>query len=286
MKNFNQYLIIVFTACIIFAGCKEQNMMEMEHYIKQVFLVGSGEEGDLLVRNVSLSEKESYISTAVCISGSLAPEQDVHIVLEEDKTGIDNYNQKYKAEKDVKYQTLPSENYEITNKEPIIKAGEVQAIVSIRINPQGLHCDSLYAIPLKIKSCNEYPLAEPDGIVLLGVSTYNLYSGSYNYNGEKDGIAFNLLRTATAVDSNTIRIYNSGNEILDNVKNEGVKISINTDNSLTIQGWDKMKVISGEGTYTPENKTYSFNFTYEDTDNILHTVSGTLTPATDTLINE
>lgn len=39
---------------MLFTSCKEQHMLEMEHYIKQVFLIGSGEEGKLLLRKVDL----------------------------------------------------------------------------------------------------------------------------------------------------------------------------------------------------------------------------------------
>lgn len=271
--------LLIITSSIVLTSCNEQHMQEMEHYIKQVFLVGSGEEGGLLTRNVSFAKKEEELTTAVCISGSLTPEQDVHVTLEEAPSGIDIYNQKYKSENDVKYQVLPADNYEIPSFDVVIKAGETRTIVPVKVKPKGLHCDSLYAIPLKIKSCTEYPVLDPEAVVLVGVSTYNQYSGNYNYDGEKDGTSFSLLRNAVAVDANTIRIYNSGNEVLSSVKDEGLKIHINADNTLTLEGWDKMNVTSGTGTYDPKTKTFSFEFQYTDANEAEHSVTGTLVSA-------
>lgn len=164
----------------------------------------------------------------------------------------------------------------------VVKAGEIDALVPIKVMPEGLHCDSLYAIPLKIKSCAEYPIVNPDDVVLIAISTYNQYAGSYNYVGEKDNIAFSFLRQAVAVDANTIRIYNTGNENLDLVANEGLKIHLNEDNTLTLEGWDKMAVTEGSGTYDPQTKTFSLDFKYKDAGGAEHTVVGTLVSATGT----
>lgn len=276
------FLLQLMILGMLFTSCKEQHMLEMEHYIKQLFLIGSGEEGKLLLRKVDFAESSSEVATTVCVSGSLAPDQDVHVTLEEDASGIASYNQKHKSEKDIKYQLLPAENYEISSMDIVVKAGEIDALVPIKVMPEGLHCDSLYAIPLKIKSCAEYPIVNPDDVVLIAISTYNQYAGSYNYVGEKDNIAFSFLRQAVAVDANTIRIYNTGNENLDLVANEGLKIHLNEDNTLTLEGWDKMAVTEGSGTYDPQTKTFSLDFKYKDAGGAEHTVVGTLVSATGT----
>ena len=71
--------ILYFTCLSLFfvAGCKEQEMLEMEHYIKQVYLVGSGEEGHMLTRKVDFSQAEAEITTSVYVSGSLMPDRDI-----------------------------------------------------------------------------------------------------------------------------------------------------------------------------------------------------------------
>lgn len=274
MKKFILYSM--FFSLFLSTGCQEQDMLEMEHYIKQVYIVGSGEEGHLLSRKVDLSEPEAEISTAVYVSGSLLPDKDVNVELEEDFTAIDEYNKKYKSEKDIQYRPMPQDLYKIESMHVVVPAGNVQSLVPIKINTSGLHCDSLYVIPLKIKSCSEYQVTDPNNTVLVSVSTYNKYSGNYNYEGEKDGVAFSLLRTAVAVNANTIRIYNSGAENIENVDNEGVTFSINDDNSLTIKGWKNIQILEGSGMYNPEGKTFTLDFKYKDSADVEHTVRGEL----------
>lgn len=274
MKKFILYSM--FFSLFLSTGCQEQDMLEMEHYIKQVYIVGSGEEGHLLSRKVDLSEAEAEISTAVYVSGSLLPDKDVDVELEEDFSAVDEYNKKYKSEKDIQYRAMPQDLYKIESMHVVVPAGNAQSLIPIKITTSGLHCDSLYVIPLKIKSCSAYQVTDPNNTVLISVSTYNKYSGNYNYEGEKDGIAFSLLRTAVAVNANTIRIYNSGAENIENVANEGVTFSINEDNSLTITGWENIHILEGSGMYDPEKKTFTVDFKYKDSADVEHTVRGEL----------
>ncbi len=274
MKNLILYSVLFLL--FLSTGCREQDMLEMEHYIKQVYIVGSGEEGHLLSRKVDLTEEEMEITTSIYVSGSLLPDKDVAVELEEDFSAIDEYNKKYKSEKDIQYQAMPHDLYKIESMHVVVSAGNAQSLIPIKIKTVGLACDSLYVIPLKIKSCSEYQLAEPNNTVLISVSTYNKYSGNYNYEGEKDGVAFSLLRTAVAVNANTIRIYNSGTENIANVDNEGVTFSINEDNSLTVKGWKNIDVLEGSGMYDPEEKTFTVDFRYKDDMGGEHTVTGKL----------
>jgi hypothetical protein len=270
---------ILYFACLslfFVVGCREQDMLEMEHYIKQVYLVGSGEEGHMLTRKVNFAQAEVDITTSVYVSGSLLPDRDVVVELEEDPAAIDEYNKKYKSENDIQYAPMPNDLYKFESMRVVIPAGHAQTLVPVKITTSGLHCDSLYTIPLKIKSCSEYQLMEPNITVLLSVSTYNTYSGNYNYEGEKDGIPFSLLRTAVAVNSNTIRIYNSGAENIANVDDEGVTFSINENNTLTIKGWKNMEILESEGTYDAEEETFTVNFRYKDSAGAEHSVSGKL----------
>lgn len=278
MKKITLYIFVV-VSFINLISCDEMHMLEIEHYNKQVYLVGSGEEGSKLPREISYTIADTVIFASIGVSGSLAADQNAHVVLEENPSEIEVYNQKYKSITDIQYQPLPASNYEISSYEAIVGKGEISALVPIKINPEGLHCDSLYAIPLTIKSCDVYPVVDSKSIVLLAISTFNDYSNNYNYAGQKDGISFSLLRTATAVDSRTIRIYNSGSEDLKNVDNEGLKIHVNPDNSLSFEGWKNMNIISGSGTYMPDNQQFLMEFVYKDAADSQHTVEASLTVA-------
>ena len=141
----------------------------------------------------------------------------------------------------------------------VIRAGESYARIPVAIHPEGLHCDSLYALPLKMESCKEYPVAQAETVVLFAIKTYNNYSGYYNYIGTNNGASFSLIRNAVAVNKNTIRIYYTGTEELARAKDTGLTITVNEDNTLSLAGWKNLNVTEGSGSYDPQNKTFSLS---------------------------
>lgn len=150
------------------------------------------------------------------------------------------------------------DNYNISSMNAVIRAGESYARIPVAIHPEGLHCDSLYALPLKMESCKEYPVAQAETVVLFAIKTYNNYSGYYNYIGTNNGASFSLIRNAVAVNKNTIRIYYTGTEELARAKDTGLTITVNEDNTLSLAGWKNLNVTEGSGSYDPQNKTFSF----------------------------
>ena len=218
----------------VLTGCENTNVWEEEQYIKQAYLVGIGEEGALVTRNVNYADESAETFVSVGTSGSLNPDGDIHCTLIEDPSGITSYNQKYKSSTEIQYQALPAANYNISS----------------------IHCDSLYALPLKMESCKEYPVAQAETVVLFAIKTYNNYSGYYNYIGTNNGASFSLIRNAVAVNKNTIRIYYTGTEEL--ARDTGLTITVNEDNTLSLAGWKNLNVTEGSGSYDPQNKTFSF----------------------------
>ena len=238
----------------VLTGCENTNVWEEEQYIKQAYLVGIGEEGALVTRNVNYADESAETFVSVGTSGSLNPDGDIHCTLIEDPSGITSYNQKYKSSTEIQYQALPTANYNISSMNAVIRAGESYARIPVAIHPEGLHCDSLYTLPLKMESCKEYPVAQAETVVLFAIKTYNNYSGYYNY----IGTSFSLIRNAVAVNKNTIRIYYTGTEELARAKDTGLTITVNEDNTLSLAGWKNLNVTEGSGSYDPQNKTFSF----------------------------
>ena len=239
-------------------GCENTNVWEEEQYIKQAYLVGIGEEGALVTRNVNYADESAETFVSVGTSGSLNPDGDIHCTLIEDPSGITSYNQKYKSSTEIQYQALPTANYNISSMNAVIRAGESYTRIPVAIHPEGLHCDSLYALPLKMESCKEYPVAQAETVVLFAIKTYNNYSGYYNYIGTNTGASFSLIRNAVAVNKNTIRIYYTGTEELARAKDTGLTITVNEANTLSLAGWKNLNVTEGSGSYAPQNKTISF----------------------------
>ena len=211
-----------------------------------------------MTRNINYADESAETFVSVGTSGSLNPDGDIHCTLIEDPSGITSYNQKYKSSTEIQYQALPTANYNISSMNAVIRAGESYARIPVAIHPEGLHCDSLYALPLKMESCKEYPVAQAETVVLFAIKTYNNYSGYYNYIGTNNGASFSLIRNAVAVNKNTIRIYYTGTEELARAKDTGLTITVNEDNTLSLAGWKNLNVTEGSGSYDPQNKTFSF----------------------------
>ena len=80
----------------VLTGCENTNVWEEEQYIKQAYLVGIGEEGALVTRNVNYADESAETFVSVGTSGSLNPDGVIHCTLIEDPSGITSYNEKYK----------------------------------------------------------------------------------------------------------------------------------------------------------------------------------------------
>lgn len=285
------YYILLASACFLIQGCSEENPIETEQYMKQVYLVGIAEEGGMVSREINFSEDEVETFVAVAASGSQNPNEDIHVSIEEYDEAIDNYNRKFRSGTDVQYQKLPVGFYTIPSMEGTIKSNESYVRLPIKISPEGLHCDSLYAIPLRMKSCDKYQIARQDTAVLVAIKTINQYSENYVYAGTTTNLdnqsssSFNLVRNAIAVDKNTIRIYHSGSEKLENVDNAGLKITVNADKSLHFEGWKNLQVISEHGAYDPETSTFSFEIEYKTGNEVIYKTTATLVSSSSIPVN-
>jgi len=60
------------------------------------------------------------------------------------------------------------------------------------------------------------------------------------------------------------------------------KITVNTDNTLTLKTWNKFAIITGGGTYYPDLKLYSIWYTFTDDKGVIRKTVGYLYKATKT----
>ena len=72
----------------VLTGCENTNVWEEEQYIKQAYLVGIGEEGALVTRNVNYADESAETFVSVGTSGSLNPDGDIHCTLIEDQASL------------------------------------------------------------------------------------------------------------------------------------------------------------------------------------------------------
>lgn len=271
MKKIN--IIIVFISVLILTGCYE-NPIDSEQYIKQVYIVRAADKLYSAAINYSDTVQTTFVSIAT--GGSQLIDKDIQVTLAEaDNSNILAYNNKYVADGGTRYQKLPSSSYEIPSMIVQVKAGNVYGRMPLSINTAGLSCDSLYAIPLKISSSSDYLINATDTVLLFSFKLKNQYSATYQVAGDKvvwlNGSASGLpttlsvTRVLTAVNKNTVRYFNwSAAETTANRATQCLTLTINSDNSVLIKGWDKLVITNGGGTYDPAKKMFSIWYQYKE----------------------
>lgn len=281
------YLLVTSALILSFIGCIE-DPLKNEQYMKKVFIVGATDE--VQTKNVyftSDEEQETYISVGV--GGSLVIDSDVQFTLVEADDAIVAYNKRYIGEGKPRYHKINRGIYSVPSMSGVIKAGDTYSRVPIKIRARDLECDSLYMLSFKLASAS-CEISQPDTILLFTFNMSNKYSDNYQLSvikqnlqdgqpvGEPSMIA--SVRTLKAINEHEVRFFNLATiEVNENIANSCICMKINPeDNTLSMSGWNKLEILSNEGTYDPETKEFTFKYVYRDTDGKTYSVDGTLKP--------
>lgn len=285
MKNF---IYLLFTCGFMFpsfTSCIE-DPLEKEQYMKKVFIVGAADE--IQQKDIYFTadeEQETYISIGV--GGSQVIDSDVHFTLEEVDEAIGIYNEKYVGVGNPQYHKIEEGVYQIPSMSGIVKAGDTYTRVPIKIKARELECDSLYMLSFKLASAS-CEISKPDTILLFTFRMVNAYSDNYQLSMIKqelqDGTPVGnpsmvaSVRNLKAIDEHEVRFFNLATiEENQNISNSCIRMKINPeDNTLTLSGWDKLDVLSSEGKYDPEQKSFQMKYVYKDFDGKVYSVDGSL----------
>ena len=166
---------------------------------------------------------------------------------------------------------LPADRYEIGRSYSVTlpaKSNYHYARLPIKVRPLGLSPDSLYFIPLRIKSVSRYDVNEEKKrcIVPCGIEndyaeqlvpTYYVKSGSMT----NPITVLSGTKISTTVGKDKVRMF-VGNEIwstttVEDIERLSIVVQINEDNSLTITPYGSMEVemldnVNGYNRYVPD----------------------------------
>lgn len=275
-KHINR--IVLCSVCgfaIVAASCDMESPMDMDLYPQKVYIVDA--VNTIVNRDLDIGNDPDTVTVSVAVSGSRPSDRDVTVQLVEQPDAIPYYNSRELSAEVTQYQHLPAANYSYPQEQMTIKAGQVYGTFPIVIRPGELHCDSLYMLPLRLKSSSSYELTQEDTVALVKINMVNGYSGIYymdgiirNTNDPSDTLVYQMARNLKATDNgNTVRMYHYNNEFSegDNVDyrpSHAFRITVNADNSLSFSTWDQFSIIDGGGTYLPDMKLYDFWYTFED----------------------
>ncbi|WP_291529621.1 BT_3044 domain-containing protein [Bacteroides sp. UBA939] len=281
MRKIAFLLLALLTICMV--GCDSRIPMNEDLYPESVYLVGA--RNRIINKNLNLGYAWDTIYASVAISGSQPTKMDVTVKVKESPSSIENYNQRERVSDDIMYRTLANGVYSFPQENAVVKKGETYGLYPINIDPASLHIDSLYMLAFKLEETSHFELAKEDTVVLIRLNLMNDYSGLYYMDGvikpadnPKDSIIYKTPRTLQAVvDGNTVRMYHQKNEWVKGTTDYRpdfcFNITVNPDNSVTLNPWDKFKLVSGGGKYYPEMEVYDLWYTFEE-DGILKKTRG------------
>ncbi|SDL55449.1 protein of unknown function [Pedobacter sp. ok626] len=268
-------LITVMTSC-----SKEENPLDNEQYIKQVFIVGANQSNNEGLSTVKLpygktADEEQVAYVAVGTGGSKSIDRNITVTLAE--AGIEmvtRYNYLYRFGTDIRYQMLAPTLYAIPQKNVQVNSGDTYGTLPVYVKTAGLHCDSLYAVTVKIASVSEpnyISIRKIDTVLMLSFALSNAYSGSYQAQGKSykfnagltDTTSVGLIRTMKATDYRTVRFYHlTTPESVVNAVESGVKVRIEDNNTLTVTPWGSLAITAGGGTYNPATRVFDLWYNY------------------------
>jgi hypothetical protein len=162
-------------------GCDGDKTYEKEMYHPVLYLLSSGTEN---VYTVVVPFKESDATTyfSVGCGGSLPNSEEVIIELEPDTVLYDKYNKMNFSNAESYARLLPAERYEISSFRVVLPANSSEQYVKVpvKVNQHGLSPDSIYFVPLAIKSVSKYEVNPDKYNMLFRIAVENDYAEQIN----------------------------------------------------------------------------------------------------------
>ena len=172
-------MIAVMFAALFTTGCTDSSTYDKEMYHPVVYLLSSGSQN---VYTVVIPFKESSPETYVSVgcSGSQPNPEEVTVVLEQDNNDLfDRYNRvTFDIDTASFARLLPQSRYEIPSWTTTLPANSTDPYinVAVRVNQQGLSPDSIYLVPVAIKSVSRYDVNHEKSNMLLRIAVINDYA--------------------------------------------------------------------------------------------------------------
>lgn len=274
-----KYIIKIscFITALCTAGCNIDNQFQEEMYQKVFCLLSDNDQVFPVVHSFNEEESTGYLS--VYCGGTNPPVEDITIEIERDNEMLSAYNKRYFDIDLSKYaKELDSSKYEILSWTTTMKAEQTDpyATIPIKVRPAGLSPDSIYMVPLKIKSISgDYtinqekvsvmyrPLVENDYAQQKASTTYLGRGKRYELksNGVDTLSSGNIVVTKTMfpLSNNQSRVTvgletsdNAGTPDLGKINKFSIILTVNNENLVTISSYASIEVVQ-MGTPT-ENK--------------------------------
>lgn len=262
----------ILIACILtltLVRCNSDSIYQEEQYKTLVYLLSGSD--NVFATSYSLNEEEPVRYVSVGSGGTNSNEKEITVSFEPHPAMLDKYNSLNYNYQNEYAKLLPADQYEIKSYQVTIPANSDYhyARLPIKVRPLGLSPDSIYFIPLRIKSVSNYDVNPEKNDVLFRVGIENDYAEQLvpTYYG-KSGNMTNPITVLSGsklvqpLSNNRVRMLignetHSASTTVADIERLSVVVQVNEDNSLTIMPYGTMDVemldkVPGYNRYVPD----------------------------------
>lgn len=244
--------IAVLALATVLTSCKDNEVFEKEMYKNEVSLISS-ENHNVFQEIMHLTGDEIIGYVAASAGGTLAPDKDLIIGLEEDPEPLAEYNwSNFDAAEELYARLVPTDKYEILDDKIVIKAGERTGRTMIKLRPEGLSPDSTYFIGLKATDRSGVEINPKKSTMLYQVSLQNDYASQtknsmYTMTGIKDDvIPVAANKQLFPLTHNRVRMI-AGNELYESkvpqIEKTSLILEMDEFNHVTIKPYRDIKIV-------------------------------------------
>lgn len=167
------FLALIFSNILI--SCNEDEMFKGELYEKNVYALSFTDYVFPSIHSLNTEKSVGYVTAY--IGGTELKHDPVNVEFILDNEAFDHFNEvNYDLETSKYAKILDPKFYRIPSLKTVIDRDQPYGLLPIEINPEGLSPDSIYLIPLKIKSTSKYGLNKEKLAVLYQVLLENDYA--------------------------------------------------------------------------------------------------------------
>lgn len=281
------YIALALLASVALTSCDEDAQFRGELYKKVIYVLSSTDY--TFEAEHALGETSTGYVTVYC-GGTEHISKDVTVQLEYDDEAVGKYNYiNYDLDESRYAHELDPSHYSIDNFSVVLKANSPDnySLLPIKINPDGLSPDSIYFIPLRIKSVSEHEINPDKQYVMYRVLLKNDYATMknttyYQVTGVEtrgsDAAGISITRIVAPVSKNQVRFfagtttYNPTTVTKEEIAKLALVATINADKSITVSsysGCEVEQIEDPESNFCEVNarKQYVFHmhYRYKDT---------------------
>jgi hypothetical protein len=257
IKRISLILSVVVIGVTLFTGCKEE-AYDREMYHPVLYLLSSGSENVFTIV-CPFEEPGATKYFSIGCGGSHSNSEEVVIDLEPDTVLLDSYNRiNFVIDTAAFAKLLPESRYEISSYKITFPANSPEQYVGIpvTVNQSGLSPDSIYFIPVCIKSVSRYEVNPEKNNVLIRIAVENRFAEQVNttiyyqrgtLTGGTTETPVNGSKTVQPLSRDGIRLFagtqvQSNKSTLEEIKTYAIVVTVNADNSVSISPYANIEV--------------------------------------------